>query len=878
MSSLGSNAVVLSRYLNIDSRKIARLLSTEAVLLNESERRLKEKLEAFCKQNITHFAAKQSGVISMPAPPPNPAAKSVGEVTTLLDLCGFSVGNSIADMRSDKKECVYIAPLACMTYPVNHQFVGSVLQAGTYFSKYNSYVVKDLQECTKLIFSGGTEQGFFERLKTGFSVDHEITPPEWWGSDTFFSYIDTFLPWSTGLTTSLQGDDAQNNTYKINMVSSYGLPYPESSKRDEIKNLANESVNGLVQTLKDADMLLERITQGADPFKKFMVSEEGRPYFAVLAKNKTELMKRENMNKKVRPYFCYSSGLVMLFGRLFAAYSDGVEKASVDNQSMSLIGHSWISGGGERLVDLIREVKDGDCRVMAYADDFFIVIKYVNGDVKLLFPDISQMDASVKKFHIDGFARYIRFVLNGGFEETSDQVLPETYNNVLALWQRLSNQAEVVFPKGVTAVPKIPRLYSGVPGTSRVDEFCSALVAVQCDYSEVFMNVQDDGDLAGRVVRFTQLVAELGFVVKEGTMEVQTFVDGQPIVGPILGQSLVFDDELKEYLPQPLSYRCLASLIYPKAIVKAPRHRQAYGMIVALGVTVSGGCMHEHVYEACKIVWDAGKEADIIPDRSLLSQEEIAGFEGVDFVSMVFDAQNNIKPFPSRQEFKLMYTKAYKPVKVHVNLFEDINVDDIIERLNKLDPKDWADATEIEDLRQEREDKLSGVPKTPALVRPVKKQDERTGLTLEFGQKSHKPGQRPENPKLRREKDAKHKVMVEKANAARAAVKELVVERSSVADKRRAPNRQGNVDIEQKYSESTHPVRGGRLVTVQEAEEYDENVAQKATGLSKTEETLLKKRKLMLESRYTTQRSLSEKDRKAIVLEIEDIDLQLGRA
>ena len=177
------------------------------------------------------------------------------------------------------------------------------------------------------------------------------------------------------------------------------------------------------------------------------------------------------------------------------------------------------------------------------------------------------------------------------------------------------------------------------------------MIASECYERDVFYHVEDDEDLAVRIQQFVAVAGNLGYQIKETTLVPQRWSDGEDIEGPILGQSLVFDSELKVYLPSPKVERCFASLVYPKVNIPKAPDKVAYAMLVAMGVAVGASAAHEIVYDACKAIWDWGRSQDVLPDMSLLEVDQEVGFTGIDYVSLVV-GEDGVRDFPERSLHK----------------------------------------------------------------------------------------------------------------------------------------------------------------------------------------------------------------------------------
>lgn len=863
--SLGSNAIILKSTLGMPLPAIMRLLNTDVKFLNERERAVRETLLLKLKRPGFGFSeVKNDALIRMPPPPEQPPSMSDKEVATLVKAGGFTIHNSIPDMRPGKEKSVYASPSATPTLRVDSTLLNSVLQGGPFYQKHKDTIRPILVACQAFFVSGGTQKALFTRLATGFASPVVSELPEWARTDELFEAFKHFLPWISSISTSLSQEGRKHTTYTPNITSSYGLPYPEYQKRDDIL-VGQQTINGLVLMYDQAQEITSSITKGETEFNKFINSPRGRAFAAVLIKNKVEMMERKNYDLKVRPYGAYSAPMAYLFSLLWSAYSDGVQKATPDNMSISLIGHSWIGGGATTILNIIKSVEPGESRICAYADDFFVVVRFLEGDYRLIFPDVSQMDASIGREVAEVARRYILHTLSA---LQPPENFPSDFRHILQVWRLLAFRPECLFPKGVTGQPTSDHLISGVPGTSRVDEIASALIAVTAYDEKVFLHVDDDEDLEVRLQTFAGIAKRLGFTFKPATLVPQAWEDGQEIVGPILGQSLVFHEQLQQYVPKPKVERCIASLIYPKVNVVKHLDRIAYSMIVALGVAISGGAVHEIVYDACAAVWQWGKGQGVIPDYSYLATDEVAGFEGVDYSQMVFSEDGTVKDFPPQKDILAMYSVDYNVPRVTAvsELPPDV-LDELEARLAILNAStDWGDLTEAEEIEQKIQN--------PGLVSnatalPVKADVERHGLHVSFGETTHPPGKRPEDAEKRRAKDRKHEKVLEKKKEE----KTQALKFDFGGKEKRRPARPQKSQAPQE--EGSKP---RSRVTETEREEAAEYQARAASGAaSNTRKRFITKRIKTLESRLE-EPSLAKGEFEAILKEIDEYDVELGRS
>ena len=867
--SVGSNARIVSKTLGVNLEVAYRLLVTPMDRLSEKERSVRERLDSLL---VRKAVAVSDDKLKMPPPPANPAQLDKAIVISRVEAAGFVIQDSIPDEREGKKG-VYVSPPSMPIYPVDHQVLNAVLQAGKFFQTWRAQVLEALKGCQQYVVSGGSQEAFFNRLTSGFHKPVSCTLPEWTGSD-LLDVLDATLPWKSNPHTSLSKDGRRNTEWQPNLISGFGMPHPEYEKRQKIPVGKGVEVSGVVLMYEQAQELLDHLTKGEKAFNKFANTTVGRSYLGVLVKNKVELIKRENWNVKVRPYGNYSAAATCLFGQLWAAYSSGVVRASPNNLSMSLIGHSWVGGGAEDLVDIIRGVRQGGSRIMSYADDFFIVVCLMNGQYRLLFPDIVQQDTS----NGSEIALLSARVLTARISSQGAEHFPADMGAVLAAWVACAFRPECVFAKGVTARPKFWHMISGVPGTSRVDEIASAVIVSECYERDVFYHVEDDEDLATRVHMFVSVAGNLGYQIKETTLVPQRWSDGDDIEGPILGQSLVYDSELKVYLPSPKVERCFASLVYPKVNIPKQVDKIAYAMLVAMGVAVGGSAAHEVVYDACKAVWDWGRSQDILPDLSLLEVDQEAGFTGIDYLSLIV-GEDGVKDFPERSVFRLMMTRDYiVPPKVHEDNFIPLDVlegmEQQIEELSKSE--DWASMAEAEDLLEKKTN--MSVPSDPAAK--LSASAARGGFYIPLAIPTQEPGLRPEEPEKRKANDRR----LQERKAASAAKKAESEQKKSDLSRGAGPKgrdkRRGAMRAADREDEDRGKGPRGGLTEVEREEkaEYEARAKERAAKGGPSEGTkrrLAGRAKVLEDALLDPSHHMTDGERGRILDELDGIDRAL---
>jgi len=848
-----------------------RLLGAPDATLNERERAVKIKLLSVLGRKSATIDTGGAGLVKIPDHPQNPKGWDDKTVVAAVKRAGFKVVNSIPDMRPGHEDAVYTSQFSNPVLPIEKVVLGQVLQAGKFYKRFQKEISMLLIKASAFMVSGGTQAGFFARITSGFAQEVTCELPEWVSAE-LVDAANVFLPWKHNKHTSLSEEGRANLEYSPNLVASYGLPYPEFTKRDYIPvGDKGEEKAAIMLMYEEAEEILRELVKGEQSFAAWTAKPRGRAFMAVQLKNKVELIAREKWDIKVRPYGNYSAPLAYLYSQLWAAYSSGVEMAHEENQSISLIGLSWIGGGGMKIYRLIKSVKPGQARFTSYADDFFVIVRTLDDKTYLFFFDIKQMDTSITIVIGAVAAALAQSRLTD--EGRQPEHFPNDFRFVLAAWKYSAFRPEVVFAKGVVGRPTSTHLISGVPGTSRVDEVASFIICADNILEGTFHDVADLDDLKTRIPIFVSRTKRLGFVVHEETLDPQEFHDGETVVGPILGQSLYYDLDAKEYFPGPQKpERCIASLIYPKKQISKPKDRIAYAMIVSYGIAVGAAAAHEVIYEACKAIWEYGRDQGIIPDIGVMGDQMEVGFETMDYVSMVFDEEGETKPFPERQAFKDMMFTTYNPAQiVHTTIPLDV-LDDIEQKIGSISlSTDWGDMEELAALKK----LAAGVVSVDATKGP-KADVERMGIYIPMSDLTSPPGKRPEDPEIRKKKDEAFALKIANQKLAKATALNMG-EKVKAKDKKQIYQKKF-ADYDKQQRDPAHDHKHVEL-TLPEAEEAAEEQARKAAGApSERAKQFLIRRITALEDRMNdVTQTLSEEDRDNIIKEVMQIDKQLQR-
>lgn len=185
---------------------------------------------------------------------------------------------------------------------------------------------------------------------------------------------------------------------------------------------------------------------------------------------------------KTRPYFAFQFHHTLLFSTITHLISSSQRNYQVDPTSWSMIGHTWMHGGTEKLWRFLNAEGEYDNEQMIhclfYGDDAVYRFLLNIGGCSVTFvwcPDVAGMDFTLTRNTTLDFSRHAlnRFLKSLRTEGLDIQaLLPKEWRAVIEMWGLSAVSMPFVYI-GKHVVQLLNGLRSGVSGTTLFDEYQS---------------------------------------------------------------------------------------------------------------------------------------------------------------------------------------------------------------------------------------------------------------------------------------------------------------------------------------------------------------------------------------------------------------------
>lgn len=187
--------------------------------------------------------------------------------------------------------------------------------------------------------------------------------------------------------------------------------------------------------------------------------------------------------EKTRPYFAYQYHFSLLFSVITQLIGSIQENYQENPHSWSMIGHSWMHGGTQRLWDFLTASGDysatGNTHCLFYGDDAVYRFVFVIGGVVTTVvwtPDISGMDFTLFPETCVSFSEFINNEIIRSMRSevvvADNAFYPQKWRAVVNMWGILAVMCPFVFI-GKHVIQLLRGLRSGIPGTTYFDEWQS---------------------------------------------------------------------------------------------------------------------------------------------------------------------------------------------------------------------------------------------------------------------------------------------------------------------------------------------------------------------------------------------------------------------
>lgn len=356
------------------------------------------------------------------------------------------------------------------------------------------------------IVCSGSVIGLFLRLERIRNVRDMAVTTHF--GPAFFQFVRERWPWKckdVGHFARLKSAEELLSLIKITGASEAGPGYVREEKIDEMKvryvNLKKGDEDARKMCSDVIDTIFSALASGMSLTE---ILSEYPGWFVAQMKAKTDYYKCEEVfgedifgrahgndgkkySLKTRPYFAFQYHLTLLFSGITQFISDCQENYQTNPKSWSMIGHSWMHGGTQKLWDYLRGkgdyVPQEVFSALFYGDDAVYRFSFtLNGEkfTVVCLPDVQGMDftltPSATAPHGSGFAEYCEWMFSkwtvGETLDLKDFLLPPEWRQLIALWGTLAVACPFLV-SGKHLVQLLCGLRAGIPGTTFFDEYQS---------------------------------------------------------------------------------------------------------------------------------------------------------------------------------------------------------------------------------------------------------------------------------------------------------------------------------------------------------------------------------------------------------------------
>lgn len=442
-----------------------------------------------------------------------------------------------------------------------------------------------------------------------------------------------------------QGPDSFIESVEVNINANSG--YPRQQMKQSI----------IVPMYADAIEVWNAIAQGR--LSKDM--QERPEYYLVQLKNKMDRYKRDEVAKKIRPYYVYPGHLALLYSMVIQNLASTFQTFDKKSSSNLAIGFSWNYGGGQRLYDWIN-TRTELFNWISFSDDALWVIVLPNGEKWILCPDVVHMDMSLQNSIGTQFYEAVTGVFGTEMGPTWQGVFRL---NCVTAFQTTVNMGHALcyFLREM--------LHTGVPGTSYFDQFASMLVAeVVVPKVLKYLKANDRAGFKENVQK--QLKEDMGLEFKPATMKMYQFKPGRPSYDfTFLGQTLtqVKGGKEMEYVPKTPLESVFRGLVLPRRTYDTPTQRVSAYMERYRGVIASGGMHYPELYEAVKFYYNSFRTGGYEPRSELV---EVDGTIELPFADLEFPSLAWIFNLYLSPDNKISHSNPLSSSPTESSGFEDL--------------------------------------------------------------------------------------------------------------------------------------------------------------------------------------------------------------
>ncbi len=301
-------------------------------------------------------------------------------------------------------------------------------------------------------------------------------------------------------------------------------------------NLRKGDVEAQTMAINVMNFILTHFRDGQGAEHLF---EQYRGWFTAQLKHKVDYYKPEQVfgtdvygrsvdgaEPKTRPYFCFPFHLSALFSVIMQRVGNVQVNYQEDPNSWSMIGHSWMHGGTQKLWDFLNCLGDYSrnarfFHALLYGDDAVYRFRFeLLEDGKIVIvticscPDVKGMDFTLTPSATGdrgGFSGYINWVFDKWATaenlDVRDVMYPREWKTITSLAGALAVVSNFIY-QGKHVLQLKTGLRSGISGTTYFDEFQSLRIThVLEEYWNVPMQKLQAQAREGKLTRETLLPA-----------------------------------------------------------------------------------------------------------------------------------------------------------------------------------------------------------------------------------------------------------------------------------------------------------------------------------------------------------------------------------
>jgi hypothetical protein len=245
------------------------------------------------------------------------------------------------------------------------------------------------EDIFRLIYTTGDKTGFGYRLKLWATKRVPNPENEMKQLSVNFEDIRKLLPVDIDGLPDWNGDmDAFLAKVTVNKSSGAGPPFYRTKRV-----CLDECFDVVAELVKEADQ--DHLAQFLRENEEFLISQ---------CKNKTDRYPPEKLTEKTRPYFAFSFPVQFLCSALNQPFTKNMYLFT--ERGCNACGFSYANGGGQELLDWMRETKEGEIKCCMYGDDWRLVWRK-DGVLFSNSPDFQCMDGSVHKRIAEEYVNYV---------------------------------------------------------------------------------------------------------------------------------------------------------------------------------------------------------------------------------------------------------------------------------------------------------------------------------------------------------------------------------------------------------------------------------------------------------------------------------------